>query len=71
MVADVATRRVVARGEVPRRLDTGAECPAHGETALLALADLTVQRLEVPARDDLLAESLQQPGRSRIVGQVG
>src|SRR5215469_10653287 len=71
MVADVATRGVIRRGEVPRGPLARAECPADGDPPLLALADLTVERPQVPARGDLPPELPDQPGRRRIAGQVG
>ena len=39
VVADVAARGVVGRGEVPRRLHAGAERLAHGDPPLLALRE--------------------------------
>ena len=56
VVPDVAVGGVVVGGVVPRRPDTGVERGADGVPALLAQPDVPVERGEIPARRDLLAE---------------
>src|SRR6266567_9491538 len=63
VVADVASGRVVWRGEIPRGLHTGAERPGDGQPPLLAQADLVVQGRQVPAGGDLLPEAAGERGR--------
>src|SRR5258708_31081647 len=70
VVADVALGGVIRRGEIPRGLHAGAERPADHEPPLLAVADLTVQRLEVPAGRDPPPELLHQPPRPRPPPQL-
>ena len=71
MVADVAPRRIVGWGEIPRGLRAGAERAANRDPPLLALADLAIQGGEVPSRGDLTPELPGEPGRRRVAGQVG
>src|SRR5260370_14973333 len=70
VVADVALGGVIRRGEIPRGLHAGAERPADHEPPLLAVADLTVQRLEVPAGRDRPPELLDQPACRRLAGHA-
>src|SRR5260370_7718267 len=70
VVADVALGGVIRRGEIPRGLHAGAERPADHEPPLLAVADLTVQRLEGPAGRDRPPQLLDQPASPPTPGQL-